>query len=321
MKKRNCLALLLLLSLALGGCVMSPPDSLLRSGTEGQRLISASTAGMGPDETPVALYFRYGESAYLGAEPRQVVVQRNETEGKAVVNALVSGPANMALSPLFPPGTEVLSANSEGDILFVTFNEAFLGRYADEPGDASQGDWKAEGPLRRQLCLDSLAATLTEAGLCNQVQVLVEQSAGQEVSMRLQAGFLTRGGDASLLPPLTRQESRLLTQHTTADLLLNGWLTQDWALMADLAVNGPGAESAIDAFSSAGALVEYTLSPGTVAYDGQSALLTADLTLRGVGEDIRVTNYPLRLLRENGLWKMDYAALLAMMNAGAAGGH
>ncbi|MBQ1815752.1 MAG: GerMN domain-containing protein, partial [Ruminococcus sp.] len=138
-------------------------------------LISASTAELAPDEKPVALYFRYQDSAFLAPEPRMVVVQRNESLEKAVVQALISGPLNTELSPLFPTGSEVVSTSTQDGTLFVTLNEAFLGRYADEPGDISTGHWKTEGPERRRLCLDAMAATLTEAGLCDRVQVMVLQ--------------------------------------------------------------------------------------------------------------------------------------------------
>ena len=294
------------------GCAISPPDSLKRSGVESKSLISASTAELAPDEKPVALYFRYRDSSFLASEARMVVVQRNESLEKAIVEALISGPLNAELSPLFPAGSEVVSARTQDNILFITLNEAFLGRYSDEPGDAA-GAWITEGPLRRQLCLDSIVATLTEAGLCDQVQVLVLRDSVQTAAMRLQAGFLDRSGNTDLLPALVRNEQVLLTPHNTAECVLNAWLIQDWDTLSLFAVHGPDEQSVFEAFEASGALVNFQLSSGSVAYDGQSAVLTVDLTLRGNARDDRITGYPLRLIREEGLWKMDYQALLSMM--------
>ena len=62
-------------------------------------------------------------------------------------------------------------------------------------------------------------------------------------------------------------------------------------------------------------LVGFELSPGSVAYDGQRAVVTAKLTLRGDNQDVEISGYPLRLIREEGLWKTDYEALLSMMRA------
>lgn len=313
-------ALLLCCVLALSGCMNSPPDALLRE-SGGQPLISASIGELTPDSQTITLYFRYGDSAYLAPEKREIQVKRNESLEKAITSALIQGPAASAasLSGLFPPGTEVLAAAVQGDTLFITFNEAFLGRYADEPADASSGEWRMEGRLRRQLCLQSLAAALTEAGTCSQVQVLVFRSAVQTTSMRLQAGFLDRSGDDALLPPVTRDESLILTPYNTASLLLQAWQAQDWASLYDLTAKEgdslrAGEQSALDAFASARMLTGFSLSPGTVSFDGQTAVLTAELTVQDHGAEQTVKGYPLLLRREEGIWKMDYARLLNMMN-------
>ena len=322
MKNRSrYFALLLCCSVLLGGCMSSPPDTLKRESADGQPLISASTSQLEPDEREMMLYFRYGNTGYLAPERRTVLVERNESLEKAVVEALVKGPgpASSGLTPLFPTGTEVLAVTAQEDTLFVTFSEAFLGRYADEPGDGG-GEWKTEGPLRRRLCLDALAATLTETGLCSQVQVLVYRSAGETTSMRLQAGFLNRSADSTLLPPLTRDESRLLTPYNTASLMMVSWLYQDWDSLYDFTareggVTRPGQQSAFDAFASARVLARFSLSHGSVSFDGQSAVFAVDMTLIGDGGDIAVQGYPLVLRREEGLWKIDYGYLTAMMNA------
>lgn len=313
MKAAACFCLLLLAVFLLGGCAISPPDTLKRGGVESGSLISASTSGLTPDEKPVALYFRFQDSSFLASEPRTVVVQRNESLEKAIVETMINGPLNAQLTPLFPAGSEVVGTMTQDGTLFVTFNEAFLGRYPDEPGDASSGLWKTEGLTRRQLCLDALAATLTETGLCDRVQVMVQHGSGQAASMRLQAGFLNRSGDTDLLPPIVRNEEALLTPHNTASALLDAWLKQDWEALSVFTAYAPGEQSVFEDFEAAGVLLQYGLSHGSVAYDGQSAVLNADLTLRGDSREIEIQGYPLRLIREEGLWKMDYQALLAMM--------
>ena len=319
-KKTVWAALLLFCAVTLAGCMTSPPDALLREGTEGQRLISASTAELSPDSRTITLYFRYRDSAYLAPEQRVIEMKRNESLEKAIVSALVQGPdaSSVALSALFPPGTEVLSAAVQGDTLFITFNEAFLGRYADESSDAVS----SEGTLRRQLCLQSLAAALTEQGLCVQVQVLVYASASQNTSMRLQAGFLNRTNDDTLLPPVTRDESCLLTTYNTASLILRAWQAKDWSALYDLTAregenvekNRAGEQNAFDAFAAARTLTDFTLSPGSVSFDGQNAVLTVSLTVQDQGTEETVQGYPLLLLREEGIWKMDYTRLMNMMN-------
>ena len=320
--RRNKRAFFLLLAfcLLLTGCMSAPPEDLIRKGGDDQRLISASTGELAADTNEIKLYFRYGHTNYLAPEKRAIQVQRNESLEKAIVLALIKGPQVSAsvLSPLFPAGTEVLAAVTQGDTLFITFNDSFLGRYADEPADPNAKDWKTEGPLRRQLCLDALTATLTEAGLCARVQVLVYQGVNQSTSMRLQAGFLTRSQDDSLLPAMRRSEDRLLTPHNTADLIMRAWMAQDWETLYDLTAREgtparPGEQTAFDAFAAGQALTGFDLSCGSVSYDGQTAVITAQLTLRGTGRDQTVAGYPLLLTRESGLWKVNYARLIQMM--------
>ena len=152
--------------------------------------------------------------------------------------------------------------------------------------------------------------------------MLVYRSTVQSTSMRLQAGYLNRSGDDALLPPVTRDESSLLTPYNTAYLILRAWQAQDWTSLYDLtAKEGETAEktrvgeqSAFDAFSAARLLAEFELSPGAVSFDGQTAVLTAKLTVQDQGADQTVQGYPVLLRREAGIWKMDYTRLLSMMN-------
>lgn len=312
---------LFLCLMLLSGCVASPPDTLVRK-ENASPMLSAATDALNTDTLSATLYFRYGESRYLAAEERILSVSRNESAEKALVQALIQGPlaTSSALSPLFPPGVEVLAVSSQNNTLFVTFSEALLNRYADEPGDISQEPWKTEAALRRQLCMDALAATLTEAGLCTQIQVLIYRENAKSASMRLHAGFFSRSGDETLLPPLTRNEDALFTPHNAASALLTAWMTQDYATLYEMVSREsstdprPGEQESISAFAAARALTGFSLSPGSVSADGQSAVLCADMTLHSAGEDTAIAGYPLHLKREGGLWKISYSALISLMN-------
>lgn len=323
--RKKLIALLALLGVALGlnGCVTSPPESLMRTEpADSAALVDAETAALAGDEEEAALYFRYGDSAYLAPEQRQIVVEKNESPEMALVKALVAGPSASAsaLSPLFPPGTEVLAVSGQGDTLYVTFSEALLGRYSDEPGDTSADAWKREFPLRRQLCMDALAATLTEAGYCTRVQVLVYREVSSVTSLRLTNSFFTRDEDATPVSPLTRDEDTLLTPHNAAAFILNAWMTQDWETLYSLlkkddsADPRPAGQTAFAAFSAARVLTGFQVGHGSVSQNGQVAVVNGEMTLRADGEDAFIAGYPIRLERENGLWKISYARLLALMN-------
>jgi len=320
MKRARRWALLILCAALLSGCAAQQPAGDVRGG-EGQTLISADTEGLAPAALSAALYFRYAATPYLAPQVRQIDVQRDETPERAIVQALLDGPSGAAgfLNALFPPGTEVLATLSQGDTLFITFNEALMGRYADESAVDLAPSAREEAALRRRLCLDALSATLTEAGLCARVQVLVYRGASQGNSMRLPAGFLDQSGDESLLAPLTRREDSLLTPHNTAALLMNAWMNQDWAGLYDFTARGGGSarpreQSAYDAYAEGRTLIRYSLSPGSVSLDGKAAVVSVDMTLLGEAEDGEIAGYPLRLQREDGLWKIGFEDLIRMMN-------
>lgn len=316
--KKYLLILLAALMLLISGCMAAPPDTLIRNDAAPAALISANTQESDADVIEVSLYFRYENTAYLAAEERQIQIKKDESTEKALVEALIQGPSvtHSALSPLFPPGTEVISVTSQGDTLFVTFNEALLSRYSDEPKDLTTGNWKTESSLRRKLCMDSLTATLTETGLCARVQVLVYRENAQSTSMRLPQGYFDGSDDNTLVSFLTRNEDTMLTPHNAGELLLNAWLTQDWeSLYAITLKEGrPGEQEAIQIFSASRPLLGFTLSSGNVSVNGKTAILMAELSMMSRQGETEIIRYPVYLNREGGIWKIAYDRLHTLMN-------
>ncbi len=314
---------LALAALLLAGCAVAPPDTLVRSDHGDTPLIGAQTGAREPDTYEATLYFRYADTPYLAPETRMITRGGDESTEKALVRALLEGPGatSPSLAPLFPEGTQVLSATPQGDLLMVMFSEELLSRYADETGATSAAHWLGEARLRRKLAMDALTATLTGAGLCARVQVLVWRQTQATTTLRLPAGYLTADDDDTPLDPFTRDESVILTAHNTAAAALKAWLTQDWpALYGYLSAVGetgearPGDQAAYADFAAAALLTSFTLSPGETSGDGKTCVLLADLSLRTRGgEDRALTAYPVRLRREGGLWKIDYARLKDMM--------
>ena len=76
----------------------------------------------------------------------------------------------------------------------------------------------------------------------------------------------------------------------------------------------PAGQAAFAAFSAARVITGFRVDHGNVSADGQVAVVNGEMTLRADGEDAFITGYPLRLERENGLWKISYKRLLALMN-------
>ena len=260
---------------------------------------------------PVVLYFPFTGTPWLGTQVRMIAASETISFEHAAVQALVDGPdaPSDSLSPPFPPGTQVLSVQPEGDLLFVTFNEALLGRYPDEtlPNDLAQAQ------LRRRLAMAALVNTLTERGEYRRVQVLARAETNIRTSMRLAASYYLEDSDV-LLDPLTRDEACILTPADAAKMTLDTWQKRDWRTLYDQMRDlRPSQDEVARAFESSLRLVAYAASTGTVAPDGISAVVSVTLDLQDEGGAVfSLPAFPLVLTRVGGVWRPQYESLLRL---------
>ena len=272
---------------------------------------------------PATLYFRYRTTGYLAREMRQISVPRPVSWEMAVIKALLDGPGSLSphLNPLFPPGTQVLSVAANGDMLFVTFNERLLSRYPDEAVVLNQEYSQGEGHLRRRLAMAGLVNTLTEDGRYARVQVLVRHETNITASMRLSNSYYLL--DSEGLPDtLSRSEGYVLTPQTATGLLLDSWKKAQWTPALSIIKPGEGQEAASMPtehelrvqLEQAPRLADYFVSPGTVALDGQSAMVVISLRIvRDNGTEQVLENLPLRLLLREGIYAIPQDALQRLL--------
>jgi len=318
MKRRIAFtALALALLLLLGGCAPQAADPLLKNEATDVPGLSMDTPAATADESNavqvnVTLYFRYLDEPMLAAESHTLTVLQDESVEYAIMKALVDGPSagHSDLRRLLPAGTQVESVASREGILFVTFNEDFLND--DVPDDwAEDEDWREEAPVLRALTAQSVAASVTESYPYTGVQILVHKAGEVQTSLRLDNAYFLNG-TAGLSDPVTRNEALLLTPHNTAAVILTAWQQSDLErLYRYVAGSGkPSYEAFCEALAGAGALQAYSAGSGSVAGDGTEATVTASLSITGGSA---VAAYPMQLVLENGVWRITYARLKAMM--------
>lgn len=318
---RRLTLLLLLCCLALCGCRSQDPLTEVSSEAPASGLPTASEESAARQRESATLWFRFGTEAYLAPESRVLSLSPTSPYELTLLQALVSGPAGSAngLTGVFPPGTQVLSTHREGRLLFVTLSRQILNAYADEPANWQQSaQWQTEAPLRRKLAMQSIAATVTENCDVDQVVILVDQGMQITDSMRLRESYyLLNGNDSALAAPLTRDDTLLLTPATTMSVIMDCCSARDWPqLYRYLAATDPATGSArpteddfIQLMEALPHLVDYTLSPGSVSSDGQRAVFTLSATLLDAGATIPVNDVIIRLVRENGLWRIGLSQL------------
>lgn len=261
----------------------------------------------------VVLYFRYDNSAYLEQETRVLSLMATQGLEKALVQALLDGPAASGLHSLFPEGTQVVSVLPEGSRLFVTLSGDVMKAMPNENITSEQG--KQAAILRRTLAMAALVNTLTERGAYQSVQVLVINQPGLSNSLRLSQRYYLQNDD-SIPPPLTRMEEAIITPGRAAAHMLSLWQNQNLrGFISHLTTRAQEGQDGQTLDTAALPLLkQFSTSQGSLAPDHSYALVMADLvlTLRD-GQETTVSAFPLVLNRSQGVWTLSLPSILKLL--------
>ena len=314
---RKLLPLLLLLCL-LTGCSHASLSSVVQS--PASDVPAPVIDGLPEYNDAATLWFRYGEEPLLAPESRVITHSRTEGHALAVLRALVAGPgsASSGLNALFPMGTQVISVTQSGPVMFVTLSRHIMNGYSDEPvAWRTQAFWANEVPLRRQLAMQSIVATVTENFPVDRVVILVEQTGHATDSLRLRQDYYTLDGDMSLANPLIRDESLLLTPARTAEVILQCWQERNFARLyrylahTDPATGAvlPDEDAFLDVMADQPHLLHATAVGGSVSAGGQTAVFSVSGAWMTDGREAPFEGLVLRLTREKGLWRVGLSQL------------
>lgn len=325
MKRVLLLAMTLLCTLMLGGCATLLPDPV----RDAEVPLSAEAAAALPDPAPpaaaattreVTLYFRYGTTPYLAPEVRTITLEPDRSLELTLLQELAGGPSASAVSltSALPPELRFLAANAQGRTLFVTLSRAILTGWPDEPaGWASDPAWQEEVPLRRQLCMQSIVATLTENCDYDGVQMLVEQADVLSDSLRLPQSWFQEGApEGELTAPMPRQDALLLTPGNTLRAALEAWKMRDHALLYSFLAQQerPTYAAFAQTMAKMPMLTAYAYSGGSVSPRGNEVRFTLRVCFQTPGGVLmELRDRLMRLEREDGLWKIPWSQVTALM--------
>lgn len=331
--KLKMLALLLAALCLLSGCSrkggeeaadVRPAAEVAEDGTVATE-ISASMSGTRMEAVEVPLYFRMQGENLLARETRRIYLSRDERVEKAIVRGMIDGPSAslLDLSGTFNPDTQVLGTFETGSILNVTLSRTFLSAPTDVPEDwYNYASWREEVMMRRRLSLAAVTLAVTDMTDYTAVQFLVQERSDDLTGKRIlrKEIFFEETDDTAILGPMGREEELLLTQHNSAQVILQSLQEKNYErlyrFVAQADGNRPTQAAFVQTISSfPRALISYECAPGSVSEDGKSAVVTAQLTFQEAGGMLYKEDYPLQLMRENGLWKISYATLRRMMEA------
>lgn len=310
---------LLLMCLLLCGCAKDPitPTSDANAPSD---IPAPVVTDLPQNQDQVTLWFRFGTEPLLAPETRIITHARTESHALAILRALIGGPsaASTELSGLYPPGTQVISCTQSGRMMFVTLSKHIMNGYADEPADwRSRAAWAIEVPLRRELAMQAIAATLTENCGVDTVVILVEQTDTATDSLRLRQGYYALDGDMALADPLIRNEQLLLTPARTVDVILQCWQEGDFTRLyryvartdPDTGVARPEQDAFIQQMTAAMPLLYAQAEGGSITFGGQRAVFTIRGAYWDDGEERPFTGMVLQLVREKGVWRIGLTQL------------
>ena len=276
------------------------------------------------DMIDVTLYFRFADTAVLGMQHAQIDIRREETVATSIVESLLRGPdiAHAHLSGVFPQGTELISVSGDGATAFVTLSGGFLGKPDGAPSDWEDlPDWQEEAALRRRLAMQSIVLALTENGRYQRVQLYIADS-DDDIPQRIAMAWMdTSVTDPKLvLAACPRDEQAMLTPSCALDMIMQAWQRQDWKamypLMADTQEDPLPTLSVFEAEMAEMdvSLLEYSLTPGSVSFDGQAATLVLDARIRSrEGGDAQIVRESVPLERVQDNWAMRTQTLRSLM--------
>ncbi len=275
------------------------------------------------DQKDAVLYFRFGETDYLGAARTKIDLRQEETVATTIVRRLIEGPGIRydRLHGLFPEGTKLISAVSDGSTVFVTLNRAFLDRPDGAPFNWEDSEfWQTEAARRRTMAMQSIVLSLTENAESQRVQLYVAD-ADDEIGQRLQmAWFDPAVTDPQIyLGACGRDERICLSAHNAMQAVMTAWKQHDWASLSIFLNRRSGGildeEAVGEKMETLGIeLLDYTLSEGVVSLDGSRATIVLDGTIQSsVGEVLNFSRESCLLIREDDNWTIESTTLDRIM--------
>ena len=280
------------------------------------------------DGVYTTLYYRYGNTIYLGQEANILLVPRDKIVEQSIVAALIEGPdgAHAELQSVFNAGVQVLATENEDGVMHVTLSDAFL----DLPTGApeyweSDSYWSREVPLRRQLALESIVLSLTEGARCESILMLTASSSDVKVGERIPRAFFypDEADKTTPLEPVTRSESSVLTPRSAMQGLLLSWQSKSWESLygflstdtSQTQISRPTLTEFITLATENGkSLLSFNVSNGTFSAHGEKAtIVIATQTSDTHGERTKLTGVPLEVVRERDNWKISYTGILSLM--------
>ena len=258
----------------------------------------------------VTVYYKYSYTDMLIGYSRALAIPVNERIEFTVLNDLIKGRIlnRSEYVQLINNNTEIISITDSGDTLNITLSKEFLDFENDE-GDLN---------VNKRLAIYSIVNTMIEVSGYSRVQILIDKDdSGKGERMTLsEAGFESEG----FLEPLGYNADIILTPENTVKTIFDAMTRKDFEeLYYHIAYYDENNTEKIDESVFVSRMYEqlpsfeaYTLHNCIVSNDGQTAYVLADFNLRFSGEIMEYINIPVKIVKENDIWKIQFSRFEAL---------
>lgn len=313
MKKIICLLVAVAIIFSLAGC--SEKNDV--SNEEVLPQINPVPENEGREKESVNLYFGYKSEQLLTYETRDIAVPINERIEVTICKNLIKGPSisKADFTAVINPNTKVVDISDNDGFLFVTLSKEFL-----MPPEESEESGPREN-LRRYLAVYSVITTLIEHGGYDRVQILIDRDDSGTGTPITNAEVGLEGDEA--FDPHGRNGAVVLNSRNTAREILLSIEMKDWSRLYGFVAykNSEGKERpTTDDFNIQISTSKVNISDIEIVDHINSTSVYTDKVFVnyvikiGDGEPQEKKNVPIKLVRENDVWKIYFEDLMSLMN-------
>ncbi len=274
-------------------------------------------------ETQITLYFKH-EFADLLVPSIRTVQKGKQSLEELVVEELLKGPAKFGRICIMPPNVKLIDVIRKDDTVFVNLSEAFKGEIDLTALSGKQNLTEDMKPIvlaeMKRLAIYSIVNSLTEISGVQQVKILINNrsvSYGSLGMMLLITGLPNITPDSAVMP-LSRNSRFILNPAQAAHEVFTGLADElNWeraySFLAQTDIDGeeiPAFEQFMQMYTAYISEIAFEVKGEEVRHDG-TAFVTANFSVNYAnGERREKTNYNLRVINEEGIWKLIFPEFL-----------
>ena len=265
----------------------------------------------------VKLYFANEDYTMLLSEEVTVEVPVSSRVENSVLDCLIAGPksSGATFKSLVNPKTKVIKIEETEEFISVILSEEFLdwSFIADTDISVEKLDHV------KKLAVYSIVNSLVEASACKKVQILIEEE-NSRTGRRLSLYEVGMSG-SGVLEPLGREGKYVLSAQNTLQDIFSQIMVADYTGVywyvayndADGEVRPSENNFSVWMKSLDLTLEDYRVTEFVEPTETNTALLMMDYTV-SIGETGRkqYEDIPVKLIRENGVWKIHYSMLKSL---------